>query len=264
LLTRSIPVKHFGRLWAIIVAMETPDLPRSKRAVRFAEEYAKDRNGTKAAIRAGYAEASAGSEAARLLQDPRVLRLVEDQTRLVTQAAAVDAAAVLREWFALATGDPTEVARIRRVNCRYCNGVDHAYQWTAREYAEACDKAAARELPLPDCAGGFGWALNGPPSPDCPECQGEGTPDLFLADMERLTPLQKKLIAGVERSREGVKVKFRDPDAALRNIAQYLGMLVERKELTGKDGQPLNAPAMPAQLPTDAKVLGALYLQVMG
>lgn len=232
--------------------MSTQEPIRSKRVPRFVEEYCKDRNGTQAAIRAGYTSNpdAAGVTASILLGDPRVRVLIEAEMARVSREATVEAAAILREYLDIATADPSKIMHVRRVNCRYCHGAAHQYQWGAREYAEACDKEVkaakreSREPELPDCAGGFGFRHNAEPHPDCPECNGDGLEDIFFKDTEGLTGPERKLIAGVKRTRDGLEVKLRDQDGALKVLAQYAGLLIERKELTGKDGTPLAAPSM--------------------
>lgn len=253
----------------MIVDMNPTDPIKSKRVPRFVEEYAKDRNGTRAAMRAGYTqnEKAAGVTAAVLLADPRVKLLIAEQQAKVSAEAVVSAADVLREWFDIATADASKIMFVRRINCRHCHGVGHAYQWGGREYAEACDRALGAKpapKPAPDCSGGFGWRNNAEPNPECPECNGEGREDVFFNDTESLSGPERKLIASIKRTKDGVEIKMRDQDAARANIAKYLGMLVEKRELTGKDGKPLIPAQVPTDLPTDVKALGDLYTQIMG
>ena len=230
--------------------MNAPDPIRSKRVPRFVEEYVKDRNGTQAAIRAGYSSnvETAGVTAARLLGDARVQALVKVEQARVSKEANVEAADVLREWLDIATADPSKLQRVRHVNCRHCWGVGHLYQWKAREYAEACDaemraaEKARREPCLPDCTGGFGFNRIAEPNTLCPECDGEGVEDVYVADLETLTGPERKLFAGIKQTRNGPEVIMRDQDKARDNLAKYLGLLVDKKELTGKDGAPLAAP----------------------
>lgn len=61
----------------------------------FAYEYLKDRNGTQAAIRAGYSPESAGQEASRLLKNVNILEIIEDAERRAAIAANIDAQYVL-------------------------------------------------------------------------------------------------------------------------------------------------------------------------
>lgn len=232
--------------------MNAQDPIRSKRVPRFVEEYAKDRNGTQAYMRAGYTQNydAAVVGAAVLLADPRVQALVAAEMERVSKEARIEAADILREYADLAAADPSKIVQVRRLNCRHCWGVGYAYQWKAREYAEACDKAANRKDPktgapapdpMPECTGGFGFRRNAEPNPTCPECDGEGTEDIFFKDTDALTGPERKLIAGVKRTKDGLEIKMRDQDGALKILAQYRGLLVERKELTGKDGLPLTA-----------------------
>lgn len=249
----------------MIVVIMSNDTPiKSERAVRFAEEYAKDRNGLQAAIRAGYSVRSAGQQASALLKDPKVQALIEKQCAAVAKTALFEAADVLREWVDIATADPTRIARVRQVNCRNCWGIDHGYQWRAREYAEACDIEMKLGNAPPECAGGFGFVGNRPPHPDCPECHGEGVTDTYFEDMDKLPRAEKRLIAGVKKTKDGLEIKYRDQDGALKNIAQYIGMLVEKKELTGKDGGPIATVVAPVELPADPEQLQTLYGKLLG
>lgn len=46
--------------------------------------------------------------------------------------------------------------------------------------------------------------------------------------------------AGVEQGANGaVKLKMRDQEAALLNVAKHLGMHIDRKEVSGPNGEPL-------------------------
>lgn len=233
---------------------------KSERALRFVEEYAKDRNGTQAAIRAGYSERTAGEQAARLLADDRIKVLVASKCAEVSQAAQFEAVDVLRHWVEIATADPTRIARVRHVNCRHCWGIEHKYQWRSLEYAQECDLGGNP----PDCSGGFGFIGNRPPHPDCPQCHGEGETEPYFEDMDKLGPAERRLIASVKKTKDGLEVKMRDQDGAVAKIAQYLGMLKERHELTGKDGGPMTHVTAPVELPADPEQLATLYGKLLG
>lgn len=233
--------------------------PHQRRRIpRFVEEYAKDRNGTRAAIRAGYSPSRAGATACILLQDPEVRQMVQDACDAVSRECRVDAEMILKEWVDIATADPSLIVKVRRLCCRYCHGVGNNYQWSAREYAEACDSANANQVLPPDCSGGFGWVHNLDPNPDCPECAGEGLENVFVCDTEALTGPERKLIQSVKQTKEGIEIKMRDQDAAVKHLAQYVGMLVERREVSTTAGP------IPTELPTDPKALAALYEQFKG
>jgi phage terminase small subunit len=217
---------------------------RSKLVPRFVEEFCKPsnrENATKAAREAGWPESWAAEAGYRLLKDVDVQKMIVDQRARVSREATITAADILRDWVELAEADASKIVYVRRVNCRFCHGTDHQYQWTAREYAEACDAELRKKPPsdLPDCAGGFGWRHNAEPHGGCPECAGEGVEDIFFRDTESLTGPERKLIAGIERTKDGLKVKLRDQDAIRMAIAKYLGMLVDRQEISIPGGVPV-------------------------
>src|SRR6478752_494842 len=246
--------------------MEAPKPIKSERVYRFVEEYAKDRNGTQAAIRAGYSAKTADVQASKLLADPKVQALINEAKAKVSQAVEFEAAQVLLHWAQIATADPTKISRVRHLNCRHCWGEDHAYQWHEREYAEAYERHSKDPdaYELPDLSGGMGWAHNRPPHPDCPDCKGEGHTQTYFEDMDKLGPAERRLIASVKKTKDGIEVKMRDQDGAVANIAKYLGMLVEKRELTGKNGGPLAHVEIPAELAGDPAALAALYGKLAG
>lgn len=80
----------------------------SPKQERFCQEYAKDLNGTRAAIRAGYAERSAAEQAARLLTIDKVFSRVSELKAEQTKRLGLDADLILREMLAIARADVTE------------------------------------------------------------------------------------------------------------------------------------------------------------
>lgn len=218
---------------------------KSKRVPRFIEEYCKHRNGTKAARDAGWPVSWAAEAACMLLKTSEIQEAVAAYDARMAEAAQVEQVDILREWLAVATADPSKLMHVRRVNCRYCWGEGNRYSWKPREYAEACDaetRAAKREKrdpELPDCSGGFAFSRIAEPNPDCPECEGEGVEDVSMADLSTLAGPERKLFAGIRLTKNGPEVLLRDQDKARDNLARYLGLLVERRELTGSNGAPL-------------------------
>lgn len=204
--------------------------------------------GTEVALRVGYSKKTAYERSSALLALPEIQKAIADRKTWLAQQEAgpgLDARQVLREWAEIATADPTEVITVRRLNCRHCWGFQFGYQWTDAEYA----KETAEEMQMADTmgrpaeldqfGGGPGFRRVRDPNPECPECCGEGVEDVLVRDLKRITGPARKLIAGVKQGRHGIEVQFRDQDAALRNLAQYLGLLVNRQEHTGKDGGPI-------------------------
>ncbi len=51
-------------------------------------------------------------------------------------------------------------------------------------------------------------------------------------------------LAEVSQTKDGLKVKFHDKQAALLNIGKHLGMFPNKVELAGKDGKPIEVKSM--------------------
>lgn len=228
--------------------------------VRFVQEYCIDWNGTQAAIRAGYSPKTAQEQASRLLSNAMVQKAIEQRKQDLAELAELDASWVLKHWKAVADADSNELTQVRRCCCRFCHGVGHQYQWTQNEFMAAVDRALKSEGKLvpPDGLGGFGYDENREPHPDCPECFGNGHERVHIADTRKLKGNAKALYAGVQRTKDGVKVLMRDKDAAVANISKYLGMLVERKEISGPDGKPLSLVNLKADELSDEQLAAIL------
>ena len=211
----------------------------NNRQTRFVQEYCKDFNATQAAIRAGYSEKTAGQQAHELLKNVEIAAAIEERKEQLATVAEIDAAWVLRQWKQIATADANELTQLRRVCCRHCHGFGHQYQWTEAEYSKAVDFAIDNGKEAPDGMGGFGFDLNAEPNPDCPECGGLGQELVHIADTRKLKGSARRLYAGIKKTKDGLQVITRDQDAALANISRYLGMLVDRKEISGPGGGPV-------------------------
>lgn len=75
----------------------------------FVAEYLKDRNGTQAAIRAGYSKASAASQAERLLKKAEICAAVEEGLSRITAKCELSVERTLREVARLAYFDPRKL-----------------------------------------------------------------------------------------------------------------------------------------------------------
>jgi len=211
---------------------------------RFAVEYCVDWNATQAAKRAGYSEITAYQSGSENLKNPQIVAAIEERKAELAAAAGLSREWVLRQWRQIAEADPNELTQVRRVNCRHCYGVGHGYQWIDEaEFVAAFDvwsrKHPEKQGLPPDGLGGFGFDVNREPASDCPACFGDGFEVVHIADTRKLKGSARRLFAGVERTKEGLKIKMRDQDAALKNISGYFGMLVERKEISGPGGSPV-------------------------
>lgn len=225
---------------------------------RFVNEYCVDENATQAAIRAGYSENGAGQQGHLLLKIIEIQEAIAERMEECAVAASITPEWVVGQWAKIAQADPNAIVQVRRTCCRHCHGYGHQYQWTEAEYSAAVDKAVDSGKPAPDGMGGFGFNPNAAPHDDCPECGGQGVADVHVADTRKLTGPAKTLYAGAERTRNGIKINMRDKDAAVANLARYLGMLVDKKEFSGPGGGPIPMANLTADDLTDAQLAAIL------
>lgn len=66
------------------------------------------------------------------------------------------------------------------------------------------------------------------------------------ADTRKLKGSAKVLYAGAKQTRNGIEILTRDKDAAVVNLARYLGMMVD-KELSGPGGGPIPMASLTAE-----------------
>lgn len=206
---------------------------------QFVAEYLIDLNATQAAIRAGYSVKTACSIAGENMKKPDIQKAIQDAQQRRAARTEITQDAVLKRFWAIATANPNEVIQFRRVNCRYCWGVDHYYQWTKSEYHEKRSQNSLLELLAPDCDGGFDFDCTRAPHPDCPECKGEGIGEVFISDTAKLTGAAALLYASAKAGKYGIEVHLHDQVSALIRVGQHLGMFKDKVEHTGKDGGPI-------------------------
>lgn len=235
---------------------------KDHREARFAIEYCVDYNATQAVLRMKLTENadSARVMGCRLLATVNAQEKIKERQRQLAAAAELTPEWVLERWMELAQADPNDLSQVRRVNCRHCHGFGFNYQWTEIEYRQKLDASVEKGKSAPDASGGFGFKLNDKPNPKCPECDGQGEEKVHVADTRKVTGYGRKLFAGVKKTKDGIEVKTRDQDAALANLARYLGMNLERKEITGAGGGPIAVANLKPDDLTDeqlASVIGA-------
>lgn len=216
----------------------------------FILEYPKDWNGTQAAIRAGYSENCAAQIAFDLLSNPEIAQAIEERKKDLAAAAGLSVEWVLRQWKEIAEADPAELIWMELRSCRHCHGINHQFQWTEFEYKNAvaaaaahvcsakCEQPCVKKIP-PIPNGGFGYDPRRAPAADCPQCHGDGEEKIAVADTRRLKGSARRLYAGIKTTQHGIEVKMRDQDAARDKIAQYLGMVITKGELSGPGGGPI-------------------------
>lgn len=211
---------------------------------RFVIEYLIDMDKTAAYQRAGYkSQGETGAAAARrLYRNVSVNRAIRDALTARERRTQITQDAVLKMWWDIATADVNELTEYRRLCCRHCWGFGYNYQWRdVVEYEDAVKKATAANKPPPKDVGGYGYDDSLDPNPDCPRCNGAGIGRAHFHDTRDLTGAARRLFAGVKEGKFGVEVITRNQDDALKMVAQHLGMVKNRTEVTGADGGPIQS-----------------------
>lgn len=230
-------------------------LTRRQRA--FVEEYLVDLNGAQAAIRAGYSARTARQIAEENLSKPDIAAEIETAIRARSERTGITADQVLERWWAIANADVNDIIQFRRTACRYCHGIEHAYQWIdQREFNRAmssyfsklADGNAVTDVATvmaaaPTDGGGYGFSSKLEPVDTCPHCFGEGAGEVHALDTRKLNGPAKYLFAGVKVTQSGFEVKLHDKMKALDNVARHLGMFVDKVEHTVVDRAAMLAAA---------------------
>lgn len=203
---------------------------------RFVDEYLIDLNATQAAIRAGYSPKTAQEIGAQNLSKLIIAQAIEQAKAERSERTKINQDEVLKMWHDLATVDYNEISQLLNVNCRYCWGIDHEYQYTPKEWQRVCESADKEQASRPPF-GGDDFNHKRAPNPNCPECGGLGTATIHLHDTDRLSPQAKLAYQGAKAGKFGIEVLTTDRMKALDNIARHLGMFTDKVQLTGKDGQ---------------------------
>lgn len=76
---------------------------------RFVEEYLIDRNGTQAAIRAGYAKNSANEQASQLLAKLNIREAVDEATEEISKSTKIDAEFIRTRLAEMINADPCDI-----------------------------------------------------------------------------------------------------------------------------------------------------------
>ncbi len=211
---------------------------------RFVTEYLIDLNRTAAYKRTGYKGEgnTAYVNASRLLRNAKVSKAITEALAARGRRTEITQDAVLKMWWDIATADPTELTEYRRLCCRYCWGFGFNYQWRdSIEFEDAVSEAVAKKQKEPNDRGGYGYDSTLDPNPDCPRCNGAGIGRPHFHDTRDLRGASRRLFAGIKEGKFGIEIITRNQDDALKMVAQHLGMLKNRTEVTGADGGPIQS-----------------------
>ncbi|HBH7053946.1 TPA: terminase small subunit [Morganella morganii] len=230
---------------------------------RFVTEYLIDLNRTAAYKRAGgkCEGNSAYTSASRMFRNVKVNRAIADALEARERRAEITQDAVLKMWWDIATADVRELTEYQRLCCRHCWGFGFNYQWRDNvEFEEARLEAVEKKKREPVDVGGYGYDNTLDPNPDCPRCNGAGIGRPHFHDTRDLRGASRRLFAGIKEGKFGTEVITRNQDEALKMVAQHLGMVRNRTELTGKDGEPIKTEV--ANL--SSQEAADLYKKLMG
>lgn len=207
----------------------------------FVREYTIDFNGTRAAVRAGYSERSAASQAWDLLTKPEIQLAIQELTSARIERLDIDADEVVRTWEAIATANPNELSQFRRLCCRHCWGEAFGYQYTPGEFQKAKIRHEEKRAELLGKSGGKSdigdfagldgdwYQKHRDPNPECPECFGEGVGETFLQDTRKLSPAALAMYAGVKEGREGIEILTNNQEKARENLARVHGLFKDKE-----------------------------------
>lgn len=174
--------------------------------------------------------------ASQLLRNPKVARAIRWLRDRRQKRLALTEAEIIHQLSSIASMDPNELTQYRRVNCRYCWGEDHQYQWNDMdEYERACDLAVKNESSPPEF-GGIGFVGSAVPHPECPRCFGEGIGQQFFADSTMLDGPARWGYLGVKETMNGLEMKIASPEAARKELLAYLK--ATKGKLPAAGGQP--------------------------
>jgi phage terminase small subunit len=221
----------------------------------FIEEYLVDMNATQAAIRSGYTPSDANNRGYLLVRNPQIAPILQARLDERLEAIRMTRERVLDSFADMAEADSNELSELRRVCCRHCYGeVDkktqaRAYQFTPAEFArksEQWDKPDIGEFKVKP---GNWYDKRKPIDETCPECFGDGLPEVVLKDTRNISRRARSIFGGVKEGKDGVEIKMYSREAAL-------GVLAKHHKLYDETPQVNVAIASTAEL-------DAIYVQAM-
>ena len=193
---------------------------------RFVSEYLIDLNGTQAAIRAGYSATSAAEQAYDLLRKPQIKSEIEKAQKKLQDELQLDAKKVAQNLALIASADPRELVEVKTGCCRHCFGEGNRYQRTVGEMNADRELWAVKgNAPADfDEQGGIGFNPLLEPSPDCPQCGGDGHSRVVIKDTRKLSPQARALYAGAKEGKYGIEVQMHSQMEAWEKLGKHLGL----------------------------------------
>ena len=161
--------------------------------------------------------------ASQLLRNPKVSRYVRHLRNERQDRYTAELDDVIAQLKSIIDADPNDIGQYRRVNCRYCWGFGHQYQWRdAVEFEEKRLDAVERKKKEPLDVGGYGFDQSMDPNPECPRCNGEGRGEAFFADTRDIEGDARYLLHGVKLGKFGIEILSADKDSARKELARLI------------------------------------------
>lgn len=191
---------------------------------RFVFYFLKTGNRAEAYRQAGYEGKgnTAYVEASRMYRKPKISKAIRYLKERFRKRYTADIDELVDQLMAIIRADPNDIAFYRRVNCRYCWGENHLYQWRdIAEFDKAAEAASKEGKDSPEY-GGLGFVDVMDPNPDCPRCYGEGKGQMHINDTRDHEGPEKHLFAGVKLGKFGIEILTEDKKAARQLLAQLI------------------------------------------
>jgi phage terminase small subunit len=221
----------------------------------------------------------AGTEGHRLLRHPKIREFLdvhrEARAKRVAKTTGIDGLAIVEELTRIHQADHDELSSYWRTACRYCWSFGYGYKRSPEEYKRALaqhafDVAANAEkepkdrkkIPPFEPMGGDDFDCLADPDPNCTECRGLGVGTAVIKDTRKLSRGARALYAGIQQTKDGIKVLTHSKEGFTTLLMRHSGMLIDKREVSGPGGGPVPLAGM--TLPTDPIEAAKLYADIMG
>lgn len=171
----------------------------------FVSEYLKDLNATQAAIRAGYSEKTAYRTGNDNLKKPQIQEAIREQMDAREARTLITADRVLKEYAKLAFSEITDYLDVATERV--------VVDWDT-------DPETGETVPI--------WEIK---------------QLLILKDTKDIPKEKLAAIQSIKHGRYGLEFTLHDKKGSLDSIGKHLGMFIDRHEVTGKDGGPIQSEA---------------------
>lgn len=219
----SEPVKLIER--DVETDFEPAEFGLSEQQAKFAKEVLSGKSLVESYHLAGYLGEGnvAYVTASQLLRNPKVSRAIRYLRSRRKKRYTAELDEIVHQLVAITRADPNAISQYRRVNCRYCWGERHQYQWLdLDEQLKAEKKAEVDSKPPPDLSGGIGFISNMDPNPDCPRCNGEGEGQILMGDTRDLDVNEHAYFLGVKQTKNGIEAVTESKQAARAMLVKII------------------------------------------